>query len=162
MKHVSSKLDLSGASLLGTWKFCSCGVYLIGLFMCLPCILPSSKLDEVILWGSESWSESFIHLYKLNLLYETRKCCLEFTHIFVWEPFYAFMIWTTWTSNYGHSTHQYASLGNFFVDNLALFVVLLTEFRCVAFKNVIIATRENSRCSLFQAILSSLFFFELL
>lgn len=59
----------------------SCGVYWIGLFVCLPWILPTSKLDEVILWGSEGWSESRIHPYKPDLLYETRRCCLEFTQV---------------------------------------------------------------------------------
>jgi hypothetical protein len=59
----------------------SCGVYWIGLFVCLPWILPTSKLDEVILWGSKGWSESPIHPYKPDLLYETRRYCLEFTQV---------------------------------------------------------------------------------
>jgi hypothetical protein len=63
---------------------------------------------------------------------------------------------------YGQSTHQYANMGGFFVKDLALSVVLFTEFRCVAFYNVIIAIRKKLKCIFFQTILSSLFFFELL
>ncbi len=54
---------------------------LLDTFICSSPILPTPKLDEVILWGSEGWSESRIHPYKPDLLYETRRCCLEFTQV---------------------------------------------------------------------------------
>ncbi len=123
MKHVSSKSDPNGASLFGTWKLCSCGVYWIGLFVCLPWILPTSKLDEVILWGSKGWSESPIHLYKPYLLYETRRCCLKFTCFFVWEPFFAFRIWIIWTSN----------MDSLHINMLIWGVFLLKIWHCLLF-----------------------------
>ncbi len=100
----------------------SCGVYWIGLFVCLPWILPTSKLDEVILWGSEGWSESPIHPYKPDLLYETRRCCLEFTQVSLCGNHFM---------HSGYRQYEHQIMGSLHINLLIWRVSLLKIWHCL-------------------------------